>query len=319
MLEFTLFSLFGMTDFSIKNNVKDFGIEFVTPSDADFDETLKRFIGNFDIVAPLVEAAKPLVGFIKNNTPQEVIGISLQWSYFYPDGQLAFATPDGVITPGILMGVKVLDPLLVGKTSLINSNELRFFSNNFSVSQTVENAHKKLRSPQMRYDPNADDIESQISYVKIQRKQGIMGKISSVAVSVAGIFFNNGAFIGSNEGFFFESTSGSVKARRYFLKKLREIKSSGKNDDEVLEEVVVNISEIIESIPEYQPVPPSLRPGSHYADAQEAYNHGYRIHLKHLKEDILRRKEIFPTTRLVNEFLRAEDADFIDVYKKISL
>ena len=305
-----------MTDFSIKNNVKDFGIEFITPSNADFDAALKRFIGDFDVVVPLVEAAKPLVGFIKNNTPKEVIGISLQWSYFYPDGQLAFATPDGISTPGILMGMKVRDPLLVGKTSLINSNEFRFFSNNFGVSQTIENTHKKLSSSLMRYNPNADDIEKQISFVELQQKQGVMGKVSSVTVSVAGMFFNDGAFIGSNEGFFFESTASSVKARRDFLKKLREIKSFGKSDDKVLGEVITNISEIIESIPEYQPVPPSLRPGSHYADAQEAFNHSYRIHLKHLKEEIIRRKERFPATKLINEFLTVEDADFIDVYKK---
>lgn len=303
-------------DFSIKNNVSDFGIEFITPNDADFDAVLKRFIGDFDVVLPLVEAAKPLVGFIKNNTPAEVIGISLQWSYFYPDGQLAYATPDGVSTPGILMGMKVRDPSMVGKTSLINSGGLRFFSNNFGVSQTIENAHKKLRSPLMRYDPNDGDIERQISSVKIQQKQGIIGKISLVTVSVAGMFFNDGAFIGSDEGFFFESTAGGLKARRDFLKKLREIKSSGKSDDKVLEEVVADISEIIESIPEYQPVPPSLRPGSHFADAQEAFNHGYRTHLKHLKEEILRKKEAFTEAKIINSFLRVEDADFIDVYKK---
>jgi hypothetical protein len=56
--------------------------------------------------------------------------------------------------------------------------------------------------------------------------------------------------------------------------------------------------------------------GSHYADAQEAFNHGYRIHLKHLKEEIIRRKERFPAIKLINEFLTVEDADFIDVYKK---
>ncbi len=316
MLKFSLFLLLAMTDFLIKNNVQDFGIEFITPNDSDFNATLKRFIGDFDAVVPLVEAAKPLVGFIKNNTPKEVIGISLQWSYFYPDGQLAFATPDGVSAPGILMGMKVRDPLLIGKTSLINSNELKFFSNNFSISQTIENTHKKLTSPQMRYELNFDDIERQISFVKLQQKQGIMGKISSVTVSVAGMFFNDGVFIGSDEGFFFESTSGSVKARRDFLKKLRVIKSSGKSDTEVLAEVLTDISEIIESIPEYKPVHPSLRPGSHFADAQEAFSHGYRIHLKHLKEEILRRKERFPATKLVNEFLMVEDADFIDVYRK---
>lgn len=307
-----------MMNFSIKNNVRDLGIEFITPSNANFDAVLKEFIGNSEVVLPLVEAAKPLVGFLRNNTPEEIIGISLQWSYFYPDGQLAYATPDGVSAPGILMGVKVRDPLLLGKTSLINSNELRFFSSYLSVTSTINNAHMKLRSPLMRYNPSADDIEKHSSSVKIQRKQGIMGKISSVTVSVAGMFFNNGAFIGSNEGFFFESTSGSVKARRDFLKKLREIKLFGKSDDEILDEVIKDISEIIELIPEHQPVHPRLRPGNRYADAQEAYNHGYRGHLKHLKEDILRRKEIFPATKLVNEFLRVEDADFIDVYKKAS-
>lgn len=305
-----------MIDFAVKNNVEFFGIEFITPNDADFDAGLKKFIGDFDVVLPLVEAAKPLVGFIKNNTPKEVIGISLQWSYFYSDGQLAYAAPDGVSTPGILMGMKVRDSSMVGKTSLINSGELRFFTNDFNVSQTIENAQKKLSSPLMRYDPNADDIERKVSYVKIQQKQGIMGKISLVTVSVAGMFFNDGAFIGSNEGFFFESNAGGLKARRDFLKKLREIKSSGKSDDEVLDEVTADISEIIESIPEHQPVPPSIRPGSHFADAQEAFNHGYRIHLIHLKEEILRRKERFPATQLINEFLRVEDADFIDVYKK---
>lgn len=305
-----------MMEFSVKNNIKDFGIELVTPNDAEFASILKEFVGDFNVVLPLVEAAKPLVGFIKNNSREEVVGISLQWSYFYPNGQLAFATPDGVSTPGILMGMKVRDSSMIGKTSLINSGELRFFSNDFGITQTIENAHKKFRSPLMRYDPNADDIERQISYVKIQQKQGIMGKIALVTVSVAGMFFNDGAFIGSNEGFFFESTSGRLKARRDFLKKLREIKSSGKSDDEVLDEVTADISEIIESIPEYQPVSPILRPGSHFADTKEAFNHGYRIHLKHLKDDILRRKERFPATQLINEFFRVEDADFIDVYKK---
>ncbi len=305
-----------MTDFSIENNVKDFGIEFITPNDADFDAVLKQFIGQYDAVIPLVEAAKPLVGFIKNNSLREVIGISLQWSYFYPVGQLAYSTPDGVSSPGVLMGIKVRDPLLVGKTSLINSNDLRFFSNSQIVSQTLENTRKKVRSPIVRYEPNSDDIEEKVSWVKLEKKQGIMGKISLVTVSVAGMFFNDGAFIGSNKGFFFESKAGYIKARRDFLQNLRRIKSSGKNDREVLEEVVADISKIIESIPEYKPVPPTIRPGSHYADAQEAYNHGYRIHLKHLKEEILRRREKFPEEKIINEFLQVEDADFIDVYKE---
>lgn len=305
-----------MTDFSIENNVKDFGIEFITPHDADFDAVLKQFIGEYEVVIPLVEAAKPTVGFIKNNSLREVVGISLLWSYFYADGQLAYSTPDGVSTPGVLMGVKVRDPLLVGKTSLINSNELRFFSNNQIVSGTIENTHKKVRSPIMRYEPNSDDIEKWISHVKLDQKQGIMEKISLVTVSVAGMFFNDGAFIGSNRGFFFESTSGLLKARRDFLQSLRRIKSSGKSDLEVLEEIVADISGIIESLPEHKPVPPSLRPGSRYADAEEAFNHHYRIHLKHLKEEILRKKEAFPEEKIINRFLRVEDADFIDVYKE---
>ncbi|MDQ3712023.1 MAG: hypothetical protein M3388_07365 [Acidobacteriota bacterium] len=134
-----------MTDFEIKNNLQKFGIEIISPTDANFDSELTRRIGDFDVVLPLVEAAKPLVGFIKNNSSKEVVGISLRWDFIKSDGEEVFSSSGGVSSPGVLMGKKPRDPWMVGKTSLINSNELRFFSYFFDVVQTIQNINNRVK------------------------------------------------------------------------------------------------------------------------------------------------------------------------------
>ncbi|MGI8470406.1 MAG: hypothetical protein ACR2N3_18355 [Pyrinomonadaceae bacterium] len=308
-----------MIDFEVKNNLQKFDIEIISPTGANFDSELNRHIGDFDVLIPLVETAKPLVGFIKNNSSKEVVGISLQWSLFKPDGAIVYSADTGVSSPGVLMGMKPRDPWMVGKTSLINSNELRFFSYfGNSLEGYIENAHKRIKYQRIKYNPLAEHIRENISYIEYRKdteKQRL--GISKYIVSVDGIFFNDGIFIGENQNLYFESTGGSIQSRRDFLRKLRKAKSTGKNDSEVLEYVIADISKIIESIPEYKPISPRMRPGSsRFANGEEAFNQGYKSSLKHLKDEVIRRKTKFSDTVIINDFLEVEDKDFIEIHRE---
>ena len=300
-----------MIDFETKNNLQKFGVEIISPNDANFDSELTRHIGDFDVVLPLVEAAKPLVGFIKNNSSKEVVGISLRWDFIKSDGEEVFSSSGGVSSPGVLMGKKPRDPWMVGKTGIINSNELRFFSYFFDVVQTIQNINNRVKYQRIKYNPTAEEIQGNISYIEYRKSSPIMRDVSKSAVSFDGMLFNDGTFVGNNRDFFFELTNGSIQATRDSLIKLREARASGKSDSEILTQFVEEISETMLQIPETE-----SRPGIRFVDSQDAFNQGYKSKLKSFKETVIRRKTKFSDTIIINDYLEVEDADFIDIHRE---
>lgn len=282
----------------INNDLQAYGIEVIASSNTNFDSELMKFIGGREILLPLVEVAKPLVFFIKNNSSKEVVGVSLRWNFVKPDGK-THIFPSGASSKGVLMGMKVRDPWMIGKTSLINSGDLRFFSH-FGISQTIENMNKSIKYGRFEYNRTPEDIQRDISYVEYQKKW--MEDVSGVSVSIDGIVFNDGTFVGEDKNFFFDSTNGWIQARRDFIKTLREGKLSGKSDTEILEQFISDVQERLPSTGEY-------------VDERDAFEKSYKRHLNYLKQGVKRRRTKFSDNVLVNEYLETQDSDFITVQK----
>lgn len=301
-----------MIDFEAKNNLTTFGLEILSSNNANFDSELIRHIGDYDGVLPLIDAAKPLVGFIKNNSSKEVVGISLRWEFFKSDSEEIFSTSDGVSSPGVLMGMKPRDPWMVGKTSLINSNESRFFSYFGHVSQMIENVNKRVKYQRIKYDPTAEDIQSRISSIEYQKNSTVLRDVAKAVVSFDGIFFNDGVFVGSNRDFFFELINGSIQGKRDCLRKLRAARASGKSDSEITTQFVEEISEMMRQIPEFAPTHPGIK----FTNGPEAFNQGYKSQLKSIEETVIRRKTKFSDTVIINDYLEVEDEGFIDVRRE---
>ncbi len=163
----------------------------------------------------------------------------------------------------------------------------------------------------IKYNPTAEEIQGNISYIEYRKSSPIMRDVSKAAVSFDGMLFNDGTFVGNNRDFFFELTNGSIQATRDSLIKLREARASGKSDSEILTQFVEEISETMLQIPETE-----SRPGIRFVDGQDAFNHGYKSKLKSFKETVIRRKTKFSDTIIISDYLEVEDADFIDIHRE---
>lgn len=282
----------------IDNDLQECGIEVIASTNANFDSELIRFIGGREILLPLVEVAKPLVFFIKNNSSKEIVGVSLQWNFVKTGGEIHISR-SGASSTGVLMGMKARDPWMVGKTSLINSGDLRFFSH-FGIAQTIENMNKSVKYGRFEYHPSPEDLQRNISNVEYQKKW--MGDVSGVSASIDGIVFNDGTFVGEDKNFSFDSTNGWIQARRDFIKILGEEKLSGKSDTEILEQF---ISDVQERLPTTEK----------YVDGKDAFDGSYKRHLNYLKQEVKRRRTKYSDGILVNEYLETQDSDFITVQK----
>lgn len=109
----------NMINLETINNLQRYGVEIVSSTDANFNAEMIQYTGGRNTVVPLVEAAKPLAIFIKNNSPKDIIGVSLRWNFVKLNGEVHTSRQIESITGG-LMGRKPIDPWMVGKTNLIN-------------------------------------------------------------------------------------------------------------------------------------------------------------------------------------------------------
>ncbi|MFN2501940.1 MAG: hypothetical protein ABR530_08015 [Pyrinomonadaceae bacterium] len=202
------------------NNLEKYGIKLIGPADPSFEDEMNRYLGrNFSKLKPLIETAGPLGVLVKSESPKPVLGISLRWEFVSDYGR-THIYPQGISSPGELMGMVALDPNLQGKTSLLYGSNMRFFSPLQGVESVIVYSGQNVVFPASNYSIDSHGIArtaSQAQYEKSMFKN--TGTCRSVAVD--GILFNDGTFVGESQTGFFESINGSIDATREFLKNLR--------------------------------------------------------------------------------------------------
>lgn len=176
----------------------------------------------------------------------------------------------------------------------------------------IENINKRVKYQRNGYNPTAEEIQRNISYIGYQKNSPIMRDASKAVVSFDGMFFNDGTFVGHNRNFFFELINGFIQAERDSLIKLREARASGKKDSEILTQFVKEVSEKMMQIPELK----SPRPGVRFVDGQGAFNQGYKSQLKSFEHEVIRRKIKFSDTIIINDYLEVEDVNFIEIHRE---
>lgn len=293
-----------VNNLTVQNDLQNYGVEIVSATDENFNDELTSYVGNYNAVNPLVEAAKPFAIFVKNNSVKEIVGVSLRWEFTKPNGEIIQASQIES-SPGILMGMKPRDPFIIGKTSLINSNSLKFFTYFQGIGEELLNAFKSNRSKRFRYHLGSEETQHYISGIESQKK-AVLKDISNVSVVIDAVIFNDGTFIGENKSFFFESMNGRLQARRDFLKKLRENYQSRKSDTENLNESISNIKSInTEKLS-----------ALNYLNGNDAFKQSYERYMASLDSEIkskrLRAKDDF----IVKDFLEAKDSEFIELKRK---
>lgn len=294
---------------TIKNDLMESGVEIIGPENNDFGRELSVLVGNDKDLISLVESASPLSFIIKNNSAKEIVGVSFRWSFVKNDGETQ-TIPQIQTNPGVLMGIKPVDPGMVGRTSIINSNDIRFFSYfGALLEQEIVNANMRFKHATLQYPSNSNREErSRLSSYIETKKKLLLNRFSEISVSIDGILFNDGSFAGDDRNHFFPSMSGRLQARKDFLRKLKESKRSGELDSDFLDRFFLGTPETIAP-------PRDASAPMGFVNGQQAYDLSYQSSLISLRKEISRQRSKLTDTEIINQLKLARESNFIALYK----
>lgn len=297
----------NMKKLTTRNDLQNYGVEIIPSTGENFDSELKQYIGSTGSLISLVDAAKPFAFFIKNNSRKEVVGISLRWKFTDSNGR-SVEIPQSEANPGVLMGIKLLDPQMAGKTSLINSGEMKFFTYfNDLIGHKIAFANMRFKNPSInyRYQIDFEDTTSDISNLTSQ-KEDFLSSYTDFSMSIDGIVFNDGTFIGADENFFFDTLNGDIQARKDILTALTEAKSAGKKDAAILEDILAKTSNISVNLG-------VLRTGN--ATREQMFDFSYKNYLKNLGSELIKKRASLSDDYIIRQLQIARLSDFVTLRK----
>jgi hypothetical protein len=229
---------------TIQINVKDFrkqGLKLFEPSTLAFKEKISDLLK--DKESPEIEALKPFSVVLENTSNKAVVGYWLKWEMIKPDGSID-SRQTGGLTPGQLMDENISDmnhpSLTMGYA--IKPNSSRFISLALSFGENQEGtlgaygSGTKEKQAEKPFQQNQGKDIYSISNRLITDLQNY----TAITVSLDGVFFQDGTFIGSNSTNFFEKVQAHMDAKRELLEEI--LFSTRRNIS--TEEIFTNIAEI---------------------------------------------------------------------------
>ena len=298
----------SMISLKANNSLQQYGVEVISSADPNFNVELTQYIRGQEQLIPIIDSVKPFAVFIKNNTQKDIVGMSLNWKFIKNNGETE-TVPQIETALGELMRHKPIDPWMIGKMSLLSANSTRFFSvGNPYVQQDIVNTNLRIKYQKSQPIKNPEEIQRIASAVGNERNQ-TLNKINDVSVSIDGIIFDDGTFVGADQTFYFEYINGILQARKDFLGRLREAKQANRNLSEIL-------TQFVAEIPETPASDSSSQPRTGYANSEDAFKQSYASYLNALRKEISFRRTKFSDEDIVGTYLEDQESNFIMLNKK---
>lgn len=284
-----------VNDVKVANNLQKHGLEILGSNDSLFDSELKNYTGVSETDMPLMlRAAKPFSLILINKSGKDVVGCTLLWTFTFKDGRKE-VVPQNEATPGVFMGLKA-DPTMVGNTSLVSKNKMKLFSYHQAFEQIASNLNMRSEVTNPTRSSGVAELASVILRLEEDRDR-LVGAISDVEVSVDGIFFGDGGFVGDDTFHFFEMMKGEIAAKCDLANRLSDAKAGRTDTAFILEDHVAQNS--------LRPRPSNER--SEQRNGSDAYNQGYKSTAYNLAREISRRKLQVSYNEIASEYLRECD------------
>ncbi|MDQ3743621.1 MAG: hypothetical protein M3444_04500 [Acidobacteriota bacterium] len=195
-------------------DIREHGLTIIGPGDASFDGMLNGARGNMSGV-PL-DAIRPYTVFIKNTGRRAVVAFILKWELVRPDGKANTRT-DQYVTQYSLMGDGVSD----SEGHAIKANTAWLAFPGFATAQDTpiwDNGGPKVAA---YFDSMSNDL----------------AQFSKINVSLDGVFFEDGAFVGPDTTGFYGKVEALIRADQDLRDELETRRKSGKSADDVLTHV----------------------------------------------------------------------------------
>lgn len=202
---------------NLQFNVKDIpesGLTITTPANQDFDSAVKA---RFGTKSAAIEPLLPFSILIKNSGTRSVIAYTLKWELMRGDGQTLTQTRS-YTTLWKLMGVEGADT----DGNIIRPNSFAFATpTNIELSQVAERAAN-------------GDLQVQ-AYINNVREE--LAGYTGMTITLDGVFFDDGTFVGPDTTGYFLKVKGLRDARRDLYGELKLSLVQGKSPDQALQRV----------------------------------------------------------------------------------
>lgn len=207
-----------MTPMDVQLSVQDIrehGLVIVGPSDASFEAMLNG--ARKDMSGVPLDEIRPYTVFIKNTERRAVVAFILKWELVKGDGKVITRT-DQYVTKYSLMG----DGVSGSDGNVIKSNSAWLAFPGFAAAQDMlipDNGGPKV----------AAFFDSMSSY---------LAQFSKINVSLDGVFFEDGAFVGPDTTGFYGKVEALIRANQDLRDELEARRKSGKSADDVFTHVI---------------------------------------------------------------------------------
>ncbi|MCW5959763.1 MAG: hypothetical protein KIS76_06335 [Pyrinomonadaceae bacterium] len=299
-------SIKKMGNLVVKNDLQKYGIEIIASTDPNFESELTQYIGSENSLISLVESAKPFTFFIKNNSSKEIVGVSLRWKFSDLKGQ-NHEIPQSEANPGVLMGIKPLDPKMKGKTGLINSKATKFFTYfKDMIGPQITIANIRINNPSNQNDHSIDSNQKGHLILNSQ-KERLLSENNDFSVSIDGIVFDDGSFVGADQNLFFNMLSAQIQARKDILNSLNEASLTGKESTEILDDILSRTYNVSANFAE-------IKSGN--LTPEQVTDYSYRTYLKNLRSELVMKRSVLSDDSIIKQLQSISVSDIITLCKK---
>lgn len=226
---------------TVQINVKDLSVhdlKLIIPSDPSFEGRVSALLNGKN--NSFLETLKPYSVFLKNAGNKSVVGYWLKWEMTKPDGTV-ISRETGGINPGALMdgGAPGSEHLLLTTGFAIKPNSTRFISLAFSLG---ENEGGTI----IAYAGGSRDQAAleQLQRSKDKRPASMLDRMLaelqsyiSITVSIDGVFFQDGTFVGLDSTNFFAHVQAEIDAKRDLLDEIAFAVKRNRSSKEIFSDI----------------------------------------------------------------------------------
>ena len=212
-----------------------YGLTVIGFSDPQFDGMISEFFG--DDPPELIKIAAPTSVFLVNGSDKALVAYDLTYDFLAADGKVNSNEFSPIFVPALMDLPR--NRLAEDKAVVIMPGRARL------ISPLLGSGLSKGQSPPAFGDESNKKHQKELMMSAIK---STLAWTSSVTITLDGVFFEDGSFVGPNASAFFENTKAMIAAHRdlleWFVEAIRKRERKGESTDTVFMELEAMVKEM---------------------------------------------------------------------------
>jgi hypothetical protein len=310
---------------SVQVNVRDLpehGVRIIAPSDPSFDQRAQPFLK--DQPKTMVDRIKPFSVIVENMAGLAIVGSRLNWEIVQLDGNV-YRARIGSSNPRALMGGN--KSIQTTRGAAIPPHSIRFVS---LLGSASEGEQVDLRNFELSFRGSQSELEEFNNALLQGNREEAFNKsdiakvirdATSVTVSIDGIFFEDGTFVGDDKTGFFDEVKAYIDAEYDLITEISIAQTQGKTPDEIFGQVRDFLATHSGPGSEH---PPSQNYGSRIGGGQELTapasisfsSNSYQRYKAMYAQNLLRKKEALGAKQAIGEALKLLEKPRVELRRR---